>query len=49
MTSKNEKLEAPKIPDGLISLAVSDYEWADEHEISDSIILDSSIHNQIGL
>ncbi|CAM4209296.1 pentapeptide repeat-containing protein [Paenibacillus alkaliterrae] len=46
MTSKKEKLEAPKIPDGLAALAVSDDEWADEHEISDSIIQDCHIHNQ---
>jgi uncharacterized protein YjbI with pentapeptide repeats len=46
MSSKKEKIEAPKIPDGLTAIDVPDYEWADEHEISDSIIQDCGIHNQ---
>ncbi|WP_424767572.1 pentapeptide repeat-containing protein [Paenibacillus sp. sgz302251] len=46
MTNKKEKLEAPKIPSDLRSLSVSDHEWTDEQEISDSIMQDCGIHNQ---
>ncbi|MDQ8737833.1 pentapeptide repeat-containing protein [Paenibacillus sp. LHD-38] len=46
MTSKEKKLDAPKIPDALTPLTVPDYEWADEYEISDRIIEDCGIHNQ---
>lgn len=46
MSSKKEKIEAPKIPEGLESIDVPDYEWSDEHEISDSIIKDCNINNQ---
>lgn len=46
MSSKKVKIEAPKLPSTLDALDVPDYEWADEHEISDSIIKDCSIQNQ---
>ncbi|CAM4429032.1 uncharacterized protein YjbI with pentapeptide repeats [Paenibacillus endophyticus] len=46
MSGKEKKLDLPKIPEGLTALDVPDYEWADEHEISDSIIEDCGIHNQ---
>lgn len=46
MSSKKEKIEAPKISSELQSLDVPDYEWADEIEISDSVIQDSGVHNQ---
>lgn len=46
MSTKKDKIEAPKIPDGLEPLAVSEVEWPDEHAISDCVIQDCSITNQ---
>lgn len=48
MSSKKEKIEAPKIPAYLEPITLSDYELEDEQILTDGIFQDCEITNQTG-